>query len=43
MHCYHCGQSDCPSECYWGIVDSNKQPKAAYRAVKEAIARYYNH
>lgn len=41
VHCYHCGQTDCPSECYWGIVDSHKQPKAAYYAAKEAINRYY--
>ena len=43
VHCYHCGQTDCPSECYWGIVDSQKRPKPAYHAVKEAIARYYGH
>lgn len=42
VHCYHCGQPDCPSECYWGIVDSRKQPKLAWYAAKEAIACYYD-
>ena len=40
-HCYHCGQAGCPAECAWGIVDSDAKPKAAYRAVQEAVARYY--
>lgn len=40
-HCYHCGESDCPAECYWGIVDVNEQPKKAYYAVKEAIRDFY--
>ena len=38
-HCYHCGQSDCPAECYWGIVDKDCKPKPAYVAAKAAIAR----
>jgi len=41
LHCYHCGKSDCPAECFWGIVDTNTQPKAAYYAVKEALEAYY--
>lgn len=41
LHCYHCGASDCPSECYWGIVDVNEEPKPAYYAVKKAIKDYY--
>lgn len=40
-HCYHCGQSECPAECFWGIVDLNCKPKPAYYAVKKAIAEYY--
>ena len=40
-HCYHCGASDCPSECYWGIVDVEGKPKQAYAAVKQAIRDYY--
>ena len=40
-HCYHCGASDCPSECYWGIVDVDGKPKKAYGAVKQAIRDYY--
>ena len=39
--CYHCGAGDCPSECYWGIVDVNNKPKKSYHVVKEAIAEYY--
>ena len=41
VHCYHCGQTDCPSECYWGVVDSSRRPKLAYFAAKKAIERYY--
>ncbi len=40
-HCYHCGASDCPSECYWGIVDVDGKPKEAYDAVKQAIRDFY--
>lgn len=40
-HCYHCGASDCPAECYWGIVDTECRPKPAYYAVKEALKEYY--
>ncbi|MGF7144286.1 hypothetical protein HNQ56_002717 [Anaerotaenia torta] len=40
-HCYHCGEEDCPSECYWGITDVNGKPKKAYEAVKTAIKEYY--
>lgn len=40
-HCYHCGASDCPSECYWGITDVEGHPKKAYEAVKKAIKSYY--
>jgi hypothetical protein len=39
--CYHCGQSECPAECFWGIVDKNTVPKKAYYAIKEAITKYY--
>lgn len=28
-HCYHCGASDCPSECCWGITDVEGKPKKA--------------
>jgi len=34
--CYVCGQSDCPVETGWGLVDSKGNPKPAYYAVKEA-------
>lgn len=39
-HCYHCGLSDCPAECFWGIVDQNGEPKPAYHAVREALRQY---
>lgn len=41
VHCYHCGTSDCPSECYWGITDVEGRPKKSYAAVKQAIKDYY--
>ena len=40
-HCYHCGASDCPSECYWGITDVEGKPKKAYEVVRKAIKDYY--
>lgn len=39
--CWHCGQTECPAECFWGLVDRHCKPKASYYAVKEAIAKYY--
>ncbi len=36
--CYICGQSDCPVETGWGLVDLNGEPKPAYYAVQEAFA-----
>ena len=33
--CYVCGQSDCPTETRWGLVDLNEEPKPSYYAVKE--------
>ncbi len=41
VQCYHCGEKDCPSECFWGIVDSGRRPKPAYDAAKKAIQEYY--
>jgi len=41
VHCYHCGQTECPAECYWGIVDSDSKPKVSYHVVKDAIKEYY--
>ncbi len=35
--CYVCGQSDCPVETGWGLMDANLEPKPAYYAVKEAL------
>lgn len=35
--CYVCGQSDCPVETGWGLVDGQGNPKPAYYAVKEAF------
>lgn len=36
--CYVCGQSDCPVETKWGLVDSEGNPKASYYAVQKAFA-----
>jgi hypothetical protein len=36
--CYVCGQTDCPVETKWGLVDCNGAPKPSYYAVKEAFA-----
>lgn len=37
--CYVCGQSDCPTETRWGLVDCNGNPKPSYYAVKEAFGK----
>lgn len=39
--CWHCGQSECPAECFWGLTDVRCNPKPAYYAAKEAIKRLY--
>ena len=36
--CYVCGQSDCPIETRWGLVDMNNGEKPAYNAVRDAFA-----
>ena len=36
--CYVCGQSDCPVETGWGLVDGKGNPKPAYYAVQNAYA-----
>lgn len=36
--CYICGQSDCPTETRWGLVDSNGVGKPSYYAVQKAFA-----
>ena len=36
--CYVCGQTDCPVETGWGIVDGKGNPKPAYYAVQKAFA-----
>lgn len=35
--CYVCGQSDCPVETGWGLVDCEGKAKPAYYAVKECF------
>ncbi|MGI6373288.1 MAG: hypothetical protein ACOX1R_08960 [Caldicoprobacterales bacterium] len=39
--CWACGRVGCPAECFWGIVDTNLNPKPAYYSVKKAIKEYY--
>lgn len=36
--CYVCGQSDCPVETGWGLVDGKGEPKPAYYAVQKSFA-----
>lgn len=39
--CWRCGQSGCPSECAWGIVDAHGKPKAGYYAMRQGIRDYF--
>ena len=36
--CYACGQSDCPTETRWGLVDRESKEKPSYYAVRDALA-----
>ncbi len=38
-YCGYCGQTDCPTETLWGLVDTDRKPKPSYYAVKEAYGR----
>lgn len=35
--CYVCGQSDCPTETRWGLVDMNEKEKPSYYAVRDEL------
>jgi len=37
--CYACGQSDCPTETRWGLVDVDHKEKPGYYAVRDALAK----
>ena len=37
QYCGYCGQTDCPTETMWGLVDVNKKPKPSYYAVRDAF------
>lgn len=40
--CYYCGQSDCPTETQWGLVDKDGKPKPSYYAVQKAFGKILN-
>jgi len=37
--CGYCGQSDCPQETRWGLVDTQYREKPSYYAVRDALAK----
>ena len=37
--CYICGQSDCPTETRWGLVNRKGEPKPSYYAVQKVFGR----
>ena len=37
--CYACGQSDCPTETRWGLVDMQHNEKPSYYAVRDAFEK----
>jgi hypothetical protein len=39
--CYHCGQKGCPSECGWGMVDSQGKPKPVYYTFKSMANEFF--
>jgi hypothetical protein len=40
--CTECGSKGCPSECGWGLVDTQGNPKPAYYAFKAMAQEYFN-
>ena len=39
--CHHCGQTNCPSECGWGMTDPQGKPKPAYDVFKSLAPEYF--
>ncbi len=39
--CWKCGQSECPAECFWGLVRNDLSPKPAYFAYQKAVEDFY--
>ncbi|MGO8792817.1 MAG: hypothetical protein ACLQVL_36260 [Terriglobia bacterium] len=39
--CYHCGQTNCPAECGWGMTDPQGKPKPAYDVFKRLAPAYF--
>ena len=37
--CYACGQSDCPTETRWGLLDMQGREKPSYYAVRDALSK----
>ncbi|MCK4375959.1 MAG: hypothetical protein KAX19_11535 [Candidatus Brocadiae bacterium] len=37
--CWQCGQSDCPAETAWGLVDQEGKPKPAFDAFKAGVQK----
>ncbi len=37
--CWQCGSPDCPIETRWGLIDLKGNPKPAFYAFKEGVAR----
>ncbi len=40
--CGYCGQTDCPTETRWGLVDQQGVPKPAYYAVRDIYGQIKN-
>ncbi len=41
QRCWQCGESDCPAETAWGLMDRAGEPKPSYAALKETAARLF--
>jgi hypothetical protein len=39
--CWQCGESDCPLETAWGLVEREGKPKPGYHAFKEGVEKYF--
>jgi len=39
--CWQCGESDCPAETAWGLVDRNGNPKPSYYSLQSSVKKYF--
>jgi len=41
QECWQCGESDCPVETAWGLIDRAGNPKPSYHSLKASVEKYF--